>query len=67
LFSTVWKIKCQVGDVIKSDSEVLFILEAMKTEVAIISGEGSKGKVVSDLNVREGLSVQPGDVLASLR
>lgn len=66
LFSTVWKVKCQVGDVIASDSQVLFILEAMKTEVPVMSGEGSRGMVVSSLNVKEGHPVQPGGILASL-
>ncbi|KAG2148952.1 allophanate hydrolase subunit 2-domain-containing protein [Suillus clintonianus] len=64
--SSVWKIKCQPGDVIQSADEVLIILEAMKTEINILAGEENIGKVVKSLGkgIREGASVQAGDVLA---
>ncbi|KAG1727747.1 allophanate hydrolase subunit 2-domain-containing protein [Suillus paluster] len=64
--ASVWKIKCQPGDVVQSADDVLIILEAMKTEINICAGEECIGKVVKSLGkgIREGASVQVGDVLA---
>ncbi|KAG6875088.1 hypothetical protein C0992_005252, partial [Termitomyces sp. T32_za158] len=60
LSASVWKIKCRPGDRIRSASDVLLILEAMKTEIAITSGEENVGKVVKKLGkeVVEGGSVR---------
>ncbi|KAG1748041.1 allophanate hydrolase subunit 2-domain-containing protein [Suillus lakei] len=64
--ASVWKIKCQPGDIIQSADGVLVILEAMKTEINILAGEENVGKVVKSLGkgIRDGASVQAGDVLA---
>jgi biotin carboxyl carrier protein len=63
--ASVWKIKCQPGDVIQSADNILVILEAMKTEINILAGEENVGKVVKSMGrgIREGSSVQAGDVL----
>ncbi|KAG1772023.1 allophanate hydrolase subunit 2-domain-containing protein [Suillus occidentalis] len=64
--ASIWKIKCQSGDVIQTADDILVILEAMKTEINILAGEENVGKVVKSLGkgIREGASVQVGDVLA---
>jgi len=66
--ASVWKVKCQPGEVIQSADDVLIILEAMKTEINVRAGEENIGKVVKGLGkgVREGISVQGGDVLVWL-
>lgn len=63
--ASVWKIQCQVGQIIESADEVMIILEAMKTEINVPAGEENVGKVVRRLGkgVREGASVQAGDPL----
>ncbi|KAG6877108.1 hypothetical protein C0993_010220 [Termitomyces sp. T159_Od127] len=68
LFASVWKIKCRPGDRIKSAGEVLLILEAMKIEIPITSGEANVGKVVRRYGkgVVEGGSVRLGDELLVL-
>lgn len=64
--ASIWKIKCQPEDVIQSADDILVILEAMKTEINILAGEENVGKVVKSLGkgIREGASVQVGDILA---
>ncbi|KAH7886782.1 allophanate hydrolase subunit 2-domain-containing protein [Phlebopus sp. FC_14] len=66
--ASVWKIKCNVGNVIQSADEVLIILEAMKTEINVPAGEENVGKSVKGLGkgVREGANVQAGDPLVWL-
>lgn len=66
--ASVWKIKCQPGEVIQSADDVLVILEAMKTEINVHAGEENIGKVVKSLGkgIKEGVSVQGGDVLVWL-
>jgi len=68
LSASVWKIKCQPGEVIRSADDVLVILEAMKTEINVHAGEENIGKAVKSLGkgIREGVSVQGGDVLVWL-
>ncbi|KAF8970910.1 urea carboxylase [Flammula alnicola] len=68
LFATVWKIKCRPGDTINSDSDVLVVLEAMKTEIPVLAGEGSKGKRVRGFGrgIEEGTSVCPRETLVVL-
>lgn len=63
--ASVWKIKCEVGQTIESADEVMFVLEAMKTEINIPAGEENVGKVVKGLGkgIREGATVQAGDPL----
>lgn len=65
LFATIWKINFKLGDVIPSDSTVVVILEAMKTEIPITAGEGNGGRKVVRLGrgIKEGASVVPGEVL----
>ncbi|KAI0739997.1 urea carboxylase [Daedaleopsis nitida] len=65
LTATVWKIKCAIGDVVRSAEDVLVILEAMKTEVNVEAGDECVGRKVSGFgrNVREGAVVQAGDAL----
>ncbi|KAI0357270.1 urea carboxylase [Trametes cingulata] len=65
LSAHVWKIKCAVGDVIKSPEDVLIILEAMKTEVNVEAGEEFVGRKIKGFGrgVKEGGSVSAGDPL----
>lgn len=59
---SVWKIKCNVGDVIEEGQEVL-IIESMKMEIPVISG--FSGKVISIL-VDEGEMVNEDQKLVEL-
>jgi len=67
LYASIWKIRCKPGDVISSASDILLILEAMKTEIPVTAGEDNVGKKVCRLgkDVKEGASVRPGDVLVT--
>lgn len=69
LTASVWKIKCKLGDVIKSGEDVLMILEAMKTEVNVEAGEENIGRTVIGFGngVKEGVAVGSGDVLVVLK
>lgn len=68
LFANVWKIQCLPGDVIESESQVVVILEAMKTEIPVLAGEEHVGKTVKGFGkgVKEGSSVVPGGTLIVL-
>ncbi|VDB91707.1 unnamed protein product [Peniophora sp. CBMAI 1063] len=68
LSASIWRIKCSVGDVIKSADDVLVILEAMKTEINITAGQEHVGKTVIGYakGVREGAVVSSGDALINL-
>ena len=68
LHASVWKVSCSPGDVIAFASDVLLILEAMKTEIPITAGEDNVGRIVYRLgkNVKKGATVRPGDVLVIL-
>ncbi|KAF8901326.1 urea carboxylase [Gymnopilus junonius] len=68
LYATIWKVKCKQGDIITSDQQVLIILEAMKTEIPVLAGEGNAGKKIQGfgIGIREGKSVRPGEVLVVL-
>ncbi|MDH3453621.1 MAG: biotin/lipoyl-binding carrier protein [Desulfuromonadales bacterium] len=55
----VWKILVAVGDKVELDDE-LIILEALKMETPIYSDDSG---TVSEIRVKEGDSVQDGDVL----
>ena len=59
---SVWKIKCNVGDVIKEGQEVL-IIESMKMEIPVISD--FSGTVISIL-VDEGETVNEDQKLVEL-
>jgi acetyl-CoA carboxylase biotin carboxyl carrier protein len=58
----VWKILVAVGDKVELDDE-LIILEALKMETPIYSEESG---TVSVIKVKEGDSVNEGDVLVIL-
>ena len=55
----VWKVLIAVGDKVELDDE-LIILEALKMETPIFSEESG---TVSEVRVKEGDSVNEGDVL----
>ena len=59
---SVWKIKCNVGDVIEEGQEVL-IIESMKMEIPVMSG--FSGTVISIL-VDEGEMVNEDQKLVEL-
>ncbi len=56
----VWKITVAVGDKVEVDDEVI-ILEALKMETPIFCDESG---TVTELKVKEGDSVEEGDILA---
>ncbi len=58
----VWKILVQVGQDIEEDDEVV-ILESMKMEIPIESPDDG---TVAEIKVKEGASVQQGQVLLIL-
>ncbi len=60
LAGTILRLEKQEGDSVKAD-ECVLVLEAMKMETEVVAG--TAGKIVS-FAVREGDSVQVGDVLA---
>ncbi len=55
----VWKVLVAVGDKVELDDE-LIILEALKMETPIYCDDGG---TVSEIRVKEGDSVNEGDVL----
>ena len=57
---SVFKVIASVGDSVK-DGDVLIILEAMKMEIEIVAPEDG---VVASINVKEGQTVENGQVLA---
>ena len=59
---TVWKIECQVGDVIE-EGDTVVILESMKMEMPV---EAEDPGTVKEISCEEGQSVQEGDVLVVL-
>ena len=65
LAAHVWRIKCAIGDVIRTAEDV--VLEAMKTEVNVEAGDENVGRRVKGFgrDVREGATVQAGDALVS--
>ncbi|KAI0667169.1 urea carboxylase [Trametes maxima] len=65
LTANVWRIKCVIGDVVKTAEDVLVILEAMKTEVNVEAGEEFIGRIVKGFGrgVEEGSSVSAGSPL----
>ncbi|KZT03045.1 urea carboxylase [Laetiporus sulphureus 93-53] len=69
LAATIWKIKCQPGDTIRSADQVLLILEAMKTEINVEAEEENVGRVIVTFGkgVREGAHVKTGEVLVYLQ
>jgi biotin carboxyl carrier protein len=63
--ASIWKIRVQIGDTIRSAEDVVVILEAMKTEVNVEAGEENVGKKVKALGkgIREGAVVNAGNIL----
>ncbi|KAF8998396.1 urea carboxylase [Cyathus striatus] len=68
LFASIWKINCRPGQVIESGDEVIFVLEAMKTEIPVKVGRRNVGKCVRGFGkgVKLHGAVQPGNVLVYL-
>ena len=68
LAGNIWKIKCAIGETIRSEEDVLVILEAAKTEVNVEAGEEYVGRQVRGFGpgIREGAAVKPGDALVLL-
>jgi acetyl-CoA carboxylase biotin carboxyl carrier protein len=59
---TVWKIEVTVGDEVEED-DVIVILESMKMEMPVeVEDEGT----ITEILVKEGESVQEGQVLARM-
>jgi hypothetical protein len=58
---------CDPGDIIGLASDVLPILEAMKTEIFVKAGRDNVGKIVcrSGKHVKEGGTVCPGGILVT--
>ncbi|ESK90672.1 urea carboxylase [Moniliophthora roreri MCA 2997] len=69
LSASIWKIKATLGEEIQSASDVLCILEAMKTEIPITAGVKNVGKRIEGFGqgVKEGRTVLPGDILFLLK
>ncbi|KAJ6475105.1 allophanate hydrolase subunit 2-domain-containing protein [Mycena vitilis] len=65
MYGTVWKICCRPGDIIISGDMTVVILEAMKTEIPVKAGDRNVDRTVVGFGqgIREGASVNPGDVL----
>ena len=59
---TVWKIECQVGDVIE-EGDTVAILESMKMEMPV---EAEDSGTVAKICCEEGQSVSEGDTLVVL-
>jgi acetyl-CoA carboxylase biotin carboxyl carrier protein len=58
----VWKIECQVGDVIE-EGDTVAILESMKMEMPV---EAEDSGVVKEILCEEGQAVNEGDTLVVL-
>lgn len=63
------KFLIKVGSTIQSEDEVLVILEAMKTEIAVKAGKRHVGQTVNALGkgMKEGGMVQSGETLLLLK
>ncbi len=63
MHANVYKILVEEGDILTADT-VLFVLEAMKMEMAIKASPHLEGLIVSSVLVLPGQVVKPGDNLA---
>jgi acetyl-CoA carboxylase biotin carboxyl carrier protein len=59
---TVWKIECEVGQVV-DEGDTLLILESMKMEMPV---EAEDAGTVKEIRCEEGQSVSEGDTLVVL-
>ena len=59
---SVWKIKCNVGDVIEEGQEIL-IIESMKMEIPVTAPEDG---TVTEILTKEENTVAEGDVVARI-
>jgi acetyl-CoA carboxylase biotin carboxyl carrier protein len=59
---TVWKIECEVGDVIQ-EGDTVAILESMKMEMPV---ETEDAGTVTEIRCEEGQAVNEGDTLVVL-
>jgi acetyl-CoA carboxylase biotin carboxyl carrier protein len=62
LAGNVWKVLCKEGQSVAAD-ETLLILESMKMEIPVTAPRAGK---VTRLHVKEGDTVQEGQLLAEL-
>jgi len=60
---SVWKIVCEVGQVLEP-GDMLMIIESMKMEIPVIAEDGG---TVTELKVAEGVPVTEGQVVALLK
>jgi biotin carboxyl carrier protein len=58
----IWKLECKEGDTVAADAVVL-VMEAMKMEAEIFAPVDG---TVQSIAVREGQSVEEGDLLLTL-
>jgi acetyl-CoA carboxylase biotin carboxyl carrier protein len=59
---TVWKIACDVGDVV-AEGDTVVVLESMKMEMPV---EAEEAGTVSEILCEEGQAVNQGDTLVVL-
>jgi acetyl-CoA carboxylase biotin carboxyl carrier protein len=59
---TVWKIECEVGDVI-GEGDTVAVLESMKMEMPV---EAEDAGTVTEIRCEEGQAVNEGDTLVVL-
>ena len=59
---TVWKIECEVGDVVE-EGDTVVILESMKMEMPV---EAEDAGTVKEILCEEGQAVNEGDTLVVL-
>lgn len=59
---SVWKIVCQVGDMV-NDGDELVIVESMKMEIPVESPVAGK---ISEILVAEGEAIQEGQVVVRI-
>jgi acetyl-CoA carboxylase biotin carboxyl carrier protein len=59
---TVWKIECEVGDVVR-EGDTVVVLESMKMEMPV---EAEDAGTVRSIHVEEGQAVREGEPLITL-
>ncbi|KAJ3987452.1 allophanate hydrolase subunit 2-domain-containing protein [Lentinula detonsa] len=68
LSAMIWKVLVNPGAIIQHEDEILFILEAMKTQIPVKAGKQHVGHVIRALGkgIREGVQVNLGNDLLFL-
>jgi acetyl-CoA carboxylase biotin carboxyl carrier protein len=62
IMGSVWKIETSIGEAVQPE-DLLLIIESMKMEIPV---EAPRAGHVSEIRVREGQTVEEGDVLVVL-